>query len=127
LSTPATDGGGLRYNADKVRLDLIPAEWVIVLGEILTGGAKKYAPRNWERGMEYSKMIASLMRHLFKRLCGEIYDKESRSPHMGHVAWNALALMSYDLRGIGVDDLAEYALKHPTMLPPIRKRKKKDA
>lgn len=96
---------GLRFNSGKNQLELIPAEWIWALGSVLTAGAKKYAPRNWEKGMKKSILVGCIMRHLMKRICGEIYDSETECTHMAHVAWNALALMSYDIRGIGEDDL----------------------
>ena len=98
---------GIRFDKGKTKYELVPPEWVTVLAEILTMGADKYAERNWEKGMKKSRMVGSLFRHLFARLRGQRYDEESGKPHLGHVAWNALALMSYDLRGIGEDDLPE--------------------
>jgi hypothetical protein len=96
---------GLRYNSGKTRYDLIPASWTRALAQILTKGANKYAPRNWEKGMNWSNMIASLHRHLDSWLSGEQYDPETKCHHLGHVAWNALALMTMQLRGIGNNDI----------------------
>lgn len=99
------DGGGLRYNADKNRLDLLPVEWSLALGEVMTAGAKKYAARNWERGMSWSIMVGCALRHLYKFMRGERYDPETGCHHLAHCAWNVLALMSYDVRAIGENDL----------------------
>ena len=96
---------GVRFDEGKIRYDLIPPEWITALANILTMGAKKYADRNWEKGMAHSRIVGALFRHLFARLRGEFYDEESKFPHMAHVAWNALALMSYDLRGLGEKNL----------------------
>lgn len=108
---PPGDGGGLRYDTAKNRLDLIPPEWTWALGLVMTKGALKYAPRNWERGMAWSKVVGPLKRHLEKWLAGEVYDigtpeaLGTRCHHLAQVAWNALALMSYELRGLGHDDV----------------------
>lgn len=100
------DGGGLRYNEGKNRVELIPPEWPWALGMVLTRGAIKYADRNWERGMSWAYMVGSIVRHVLKFLCGERYDPESGNHHMAHAAWNCLGLMSYDIRGgIGTNDL----------------------
>lgn len=96
---------GLRFDTGKNRLDLIPPEWEWELGLVLTAGAKKYADRNWELGMDWSKIVGPLRRHLNKFLRGERFDEETKAHHLAHVAWNALALMSYDLRDIGNDNL----------------------
>jgi Domain of unknown function (DUF5664) len=99
------DVGGLRYDGDKNRLDLLPPEWIWALGLVTTKGSIKYAERNWEKGMKWSKMIGPLMRHVIKFMVGEKYDPETGCHHLAMAAWNCLALMSYDLRGLGEDDL----------------------
>lgn len=98
VAPPVADGGGLRYNEGKCRVELIPPEWPWSLGMVLTRGAIKYADRNWERGMSWAYMLGSTMRHLFKFCIGERYDKESGNHHLAHAAWNCLGMMSYDLR-----------------------------
>ena len=104
-STPVADGKGERKNERKNRLELLPPEWLCALGEVTTRGSFKYAERNWERGMRKSIMVGCALRHLLKRVCGEIYDPETGCAHTAMAAWNMLALMSYDIRGIGEDDL----------------------
>ena len=96
---------GLRYDTGKLRLDLIPPEWIEALAAVLTVGAVKYAPRNWEKGMAWSKVYGPLMRHVLAWLKGERDDPETKCHHLAHVAWNALALMVYEMRGLGEDDL----------------------
>lgn len=101
------EAAGMRFNTNKTRFDLIPASWPRVLAQILTKGAVKYAPRNWEKGLSWSETLGSLHRHLDKWVSGETHDEETKCHHMGHVAWNALALMTMQLRGIGKDDIPE--------------------
>lgn len=96
---------GVRFNSNKTRFDLIPQSWIRVLAQILTQGAKKYALRNWEKGISWSETLASLHRHLDAWISGEKYDPETKCHHLGHVAWNALALMTFELRGIGKPDI----------------------
>lgn len=99
------DGGGLRYNSGKTLLELLPPEWIYGLGIVMTRGSMKYAIRNWERGMAWSICVGCALRHLFRFVCGERYDKETGCHHLAMCAWNALALMSYDIRGIGDNDM----------------------
>jgi hypothetical protein len=105
------DGGGLRYDAGKNRLDLLPPEWVWALGTVLTKGALKYADHNWQRGMKWSKVLGPMLRHVYKFVAGERYDPETGCHHLAMVAWNALALMSYDIRGLGENDIPQYDTK----------------
>lgn len=86
---------GLRYNAGKLRYDLFEPYAMEQLAKVFSRGAQKYADRNWEKGMAWSTMIASLERHKEAWKQGEDNDIETGMPHMAHVAWNALALVSY--------------------------------
>lgn len=109
------DGGGKRMNLGKNRMELIPPEWPWSLADVTTQGSKKYAERNWEEGMKWSTMIGCMLRHLAKFQSGQRYDGDGFDAKKGTtgchelamVAWNALALMSYDLRNVGTNDLPE--------------------
>lgn len=102
-SAPKVDEG-LRYNDGKPRFDLLPPEAMTALAAHYALGAKKYADRNWEKGMAWGKCFASMQRHAWAWAEGEDHDPETGSPHMIAVAWNAIALFIYALRGIGTDD-----------------------
>lgn len=97
---------GLRFDAGKPRYDLLPPEAMDALAMHFAVGARKYADRNWEKGMSWGRCFASLMRHAWKWARGEEYDEETGSHHMICVAWNAFALFIYFTRGIGTDDRA---------------------
>lgn len=96
--------GGLRFDQGKTRLDLLPPELLEGVGQVLSMGALKYAPRNWEKGMKWGRVYASLMRHLLAWQKGEKVDTESGLSHLWHVATNAAFLITYEARGIGEDD-----------------------
>lgn len=85
----------LRYNEDKSRYDLLEPYAMEQLVKIFTFGSKKYADHNWMKGMKWSKMLASLKRHIAAFEKGEDFDQESNLPHMAHAAWNAMGLISY--------------------------------
>ena len=94
----------LRFDADKPRYDLLPPEALDELALHYAKGAKKYAERNWELGMDWGRCFASLMRHAWKWMRGEEIDEETGTHHMISVAWNAIAIYTYWKRGIGKDD-----------------------
>ena len=96
---------GLRYSKFKIRLDLIPALWTWALGDVLTRGAIKYRDHNWTLGMPWHDVAGPMKRHMEKWLGGEVYDKDTGCHHLAMVAWNALALMYYQLMGLGTNDL----------------------
>jgi 5'(3')-deoxyribonucleotidase len=88
-------GEGLRFNEGKIRMDLLEPWAIEKLAEVFTVGAKKYAPNNWLKGMAWSKVTASLKRHLLEYEKGVDYDEETGLLHAQHIAWNAMALLSY--------------------------------
>lgn len=79
---------GLKYDAGKLRLELIPPSAVLSIGAVMTYGAQKYAPDSW-RGVEVKRYQGALMRHWYAYLSGEVYDQESGLPHIEHVLTNA--------------------------------------
>ncbi len=99
------DNRALRFNQGKRQWHLLPLDALNPVIDVLMYGAKKYAPRNWERGDHYSTHFDCLMRHLeqfFYR--GEDACPESKCHHLAHAACNILFLLTYHVRGIGIDD-----------------------
>lgn len=88
-------GDGLRYNTGKIRTDLIPAFATKQIAHVFTEGAKKYAPRNWEKGMPWSEVLQSLERHTLRFKEGEDIDPETGLLHVAQIAANAMFLTEY--------------------------------
>jgi hypothetical protein len=88
-------GEGLRLNEGKTRHDLIPAFAQEQYAQVLTKGSKKYAERNWESGMEWSKVLASMKRHILAFEKGEDFDPETGLHHTAHIMCNAAFLTEY--------------------------------
>lgn len=87
---------GRRDDAGKPRVDLIPAEVLTELGKLYEYGARKYDENNWRKGMNYSRMYGSLMRHLLKFWSGEAMDEEGFH-HLDAVIWGAVGLRYFEL------------------------------
>ena len=109
---------GIKYDADKVRMDLLPPELLFAVAEILTFGAKKYADRNWEKGMSWGRVYGALMRHLWawwggkgpttkSFLFGDL-DAETGKSHLWHAGCCIAFLIAYEERSIGTDDRMVY-------------------
>lgn len=58
-------------------------------------GAKKYARFNWARGMSWSAVLASLLRHISAWQAGEENDPETGLSHLAHAMCNLRMLMLY--------------------------------
>lgn len=87
--------GGLRFNSGKLRYDLVPAFAQEEYVKVLTKGSEKYAERNWEAGMAWSKVMASMKRHIAAIEQGVDYDEETGCLHSAHVMCNAAFLTEY--------------------------------
>ena len=83
---------GIKHDQDKPMLNLIDPQAIEGLAAVLTFGAKKYAADNWRGGINNSRLIASLLRHLFAIMRGEYIDPESGLPHIDHVGCNWMFL-----------------------------------
>ena len=88
---------GLKYDCNKPRFDLIPADALEEVAKVYTIGANKYGDRNWELGMSYGRLFGALMRHAWGWWKGERDDKENKLHHLSSVIFNALALLHYEL------------------------------
>lgn len=87
--------GDLKYDAGKLRYSLIPPEVTLALAEVLTFGARKYAPNSWQTIPNApERYLDALIRHLEAHRSGELYDPESNLPHVYHLLCNA-AFLTY--------------------------------
>lgn len=97
--------GGVKFDSDKpYRPELISPELIFSISEVLAYGAKKYAPRNWEKGMAWSRPFGAAMRHLWAWWRGEILDPETGYSHLAHAACCIMFLLTYEQRRVGTDD-----------------------
>lgn len=81
-----------KYDKDKPRLDLVPPDAIIAIGEIMTYGINKYEEGGW-KSVEPYRYRAALMRHIVEYL-REPYgiDEESGYPHLWHIICNCAFL-----------------------------------
>lgn len=83
------------------------------LSEWLGKGAKKYAPRNWEKGILFSVCVGKLQRHLQQYLMGKTDE-----PHLDAVGfwWHALThyekMIKLGVLPAGLNDLPQYEKQH---------------
>lgn len=97
-------GEGRKDDGGKARHDLIPPELPDAVAQVLAFGASKYGERNWEKGMNWGRPFAALMRHMWAWWRGEAADAETGMSHLWHAACCIAFLMAYEARGAGVDD-----------------------
>lgn len=95
---------GRKYDGGKLRYDLLPIRPLAEVVKVYTLGAKKYADRNWELGIEWSRVYGALQRHANAYWGGEVLDPELGTNHLASVIWCALALMEFEQTHAELDD-----------------------
>ena len=96
--------GGRKDDSGKLRWDLLPVRPMEEVVKVYTLGAKKYADRNWEKGISYCRIFGAMMRHAWAWFRGETYDQKDGQHHLASVVWCALALMQYERTRTEFDD-----------------------
>jgi hypothetical protein len=77
----------------KGRMDLLPIRALFEVAKVFEAGAKKYAVRNWEKGIPLARYMDSALRHAMKHLRG---DKDE--PHLAMATWNLLCCLDTQMR-----------------------------
>lgn len=93
-----------KHDGGKDPWHLLPFDAVGAIVKVLAFGANKYADRNWEGGMDWSRCFSALQRHATSWWMGEDKDPETGFSHLWHVGCCAVFLIAYELRGVGRDD-----------------------
>jgi hypothetical protein len=102
--------GGQKGRKDE-EYAYIPPRSLAELAKVYGYGAKKYAPRNMEKGYPWSWSFSAMMRHCWAFWRGENIDPESNCHHLAHCAWHCFTLMDYVMRGVGTDDRSKAEVK----------------
>ena len=93
-----------KHDSGKASWSLLPVDAMREVVAVYDLGARKYSRDNWAKGMDYHRVFDALMRHAWAWWSGEERDPEDGQHHLGSVAWCALTLMAYQIRGLGWDD-----------------------
>ena len=97
LVSSTKDTEGRKNDKDKNRLDLIEPQFIEAVGEVLTFGAKKYEPNNWQKVEDAEdRYYAAALRHLLAWRKGETIDEESGLSHLAHAATNMMFLLHFE-------------------------------
>lgn len=92
---------GRKDDTGKARFDLIPPKAELSVAEVLTFGAKKYAPNNWRKvDGANERYIAAARRHLNQYQQGEFHDEDSSLPHLAHAIVSLMFVLQLDIEEI---------------------------
>lgn len=88
---------GVKFDSNKLQWSLVPSEAMEEIVDVLTYGAKKYSPDNWQHvDNPDTRYFNAAMRHIWAWRQGERFDEESHKSHLAHAACCLLFLMAFD-------------------------------
>lgn len=90
---------GRKFDGDKLRYDLIPPLAQEEMVKVLTFGAQKYAPDNWQLVPDSKRRyFAAMERHVWAWKKGEQVDPESGIHHLAHAMCCLAFLYEHDVK-----------------------------
>ncbi len=110
--------GGTKHDGGRLGLHLLPIDALEAITEILDFGAVKYAPRNWEKGFNWSRLFRATLGHLFAWWMNRGPDPETGKSHLWHAGCCVLFLIAHELRAIGTDDRPHTFVESPKITSP---------
>lgn len=104
---------GVKFDGGKLPWDLLPWDVLEQVVAVLRFGAGKYAPRNWEKGINHSRTFAATQRHMVDWFqFHSRADSDTQLHPLAHAICELMFALAFDLRGnTEVDD-------RPTLPPP---------
>lgn len=93
-----------KKDAGKVPFDLLDPLALTELARVLEFGAAKYSPNGWRKGIEWSRTVAAILRHVMAFQSGDTHDPETGLNHMAHIMCNAMFLVNYETTHPELDD-----------------------
>jgi hypothetical protein len=108
---------GVKYDQNKIQMELLPLRELREVARVLTFGAKKYAPDNWKKVPNAKeRYTGALLRHLTEYREGNAFDHETCPDplrHIAQVACNALFLLYFELQESNKKDTPEIPAEIP--------------
>jgi Domain of unknown function (DUF5664) len=89
----------VKHDQDKIDWAILPIGASEEIIKVFQFGAQKYARGNFLKGegLEYSRVLNSLLRHTYAFMRGEDIDPESGLSHLAHAGCNVYMLLAYEL------------------------------
>ena len=102
--TGTPQGTALKFDTDKLPLNLLSTEAMNQTAAVLKFGAIKYAEHNWRKGFAWSRPLAAAMRHITAFNDGEDTDPESGLSHLAHAMCCIMFLLEFQKTHPELDD-----------------------
>jgi hypothetical protein len=102
--TNTNTGSALKFDDDKLPVNLLSSEALLQTAAVLKFGANKYHAHNWRDGFVWSRPLAAAMRHIMAYNDGEDKDPESGLSHLAHAACCIMFLLEFEKTHPELDD-----------------------
>ena len=86
---------GKHYDTGKPPLALLSTVALEDTAKVLAFGVEKYTAHNWRKGIGWTSIMSSALRHLFAFNNGEDLDEESGISHLAHAMCDIMFLLEY--------------------------------
>lgn len=83
---------GVKHDKAKPKVELLDADFLLDVGEVLRLGAEKYSAHNWRGGIPPSRLIGASLRHILAISRGSDIDPEWGLPHTAHLGCEVMFL-----------------------------------
>jgi hypothetical protein len=103
-SAGGSAGGAMKFDDDKLPVNLLSTEALLQTAAVLKFGADKYHANNWRDGFAWSRPLAAAMRHIMAYNDGEDKDPESGLSHLAHAACCIMFLLEFEKTHPELDD-----------------------
>lgn len=100
----AVENKPTKFDTGKRRWNLFPFDAAEEIVKVLEHGAEKYAPHNWEKGFDWTRLTDAIMRHAIALSQGQDTDPDSGLPTAAHLGCEVLFYIAHAKRGLGRDD-----------------------
>jgi len=97
-------GSAMKFDSDKLPVNLLSTEAMLQITAVLKFGAEKYHAHNWRDGFAWSRPLAAAMRHIMAYNDGEDRDSESGLSHLAHAACCIMFLLEFEKTHPHLDD-----------------------
>lgn len=90
---------GIKFDQDKVHMQLLPLDALYEAAKVMTFGANKYGPNDWKKVKHAKERYkGALLRHLTEDSKGNKYDPETGELHLAHMLCNAMFILWHDMK-----------------------------
>jgi hypothetical protein len=99
---------GTKFDGGKAPWHLLAWDAILLVVLVLKFGAAKYAERNWEKGISFSRCFAAAQRHMTAWWLREDLDPETGLNHLAHAICELMFALAFVVRGrTDLDDRPE--------------------